>query len=92
MQHYAHVFSLGLGLSEQESVGIAERKMIHKYSDFVGWHHGVCHLYPQSGMTASFLYVTSQMGDYYGAVSPFVHCNYFTDYHLTEGKSCLLVK
>jgi len=43
-------------------------------------------------MTASFLYVTSQMGNYYGAVSPFVHSNYFTDYHLTEGKSCLLVK
>lgn len=24
--------------------------MIHKYSDFVGWHHGACHLYQQSGI------------------------------------------
>jgi len=51
MQRYAHIFSLVLGLSELESVGIAEiKKMIHKYSDFVGWHHGACHLYPQSGI------------------------------------------
>lgn len=27
-----------------------KKKMIHKYSDFVGWHHGACHLYPQSGI------------------------------------------